>query len=43
MALGNFIGSFMNDAFLGLEHQQASLAVVPTTEGAVLQWNWALH
>jgi hypothetical protein len=43
VALGNFIGSFMNDAFLGLEHQQASLAVVPTHEGAVVQWSWAFR
>lgn len=40
MALGNFIGSFMNDAFLGLDQSHANLALVPTPEGAVIQWNW---
>lgn len=40
MALGNFIGSFVNDAFLGLADVNASVAFAPTSDGAVLQWNW---
>jgi membrane-associated phospholipid phosphatase len=41
MALGNFIGSFVNDAFLGLDQSNVSVGLAPTREGAVLQWNWA--
>jgi hypothetical protein len=41
MAVGNFIGSFVNDAFLGLEDSAVSVGFAPTAEGAVLQWNWA--
>jgi membrane-associated phospholipid phosphatase len=41
MAIGNFIGSFVNDAFLGLEESNASVTFAPATDGAVLQWNWA--
>jgi len=41
MALGNFIGSFVNDAFLGLEDRKSSVAVVPTAGGVVVQWSWA--
>ena len=41
MALGNFIGSFVDDAFLGLEESNASVALAPMTDGAVLQWHWA--
>jgi hypothetical protein len=39
MALGNFIASFVNDAFLGLQSsQQAALSVTSTGDGALLQW-----
>jgi len=41
MALGNFIGSFVNDAFLGLDESNASLALAPTEDGAILQWHRA--
>jgi hypothetical protein len=41
MALGNFIGSFVNNAFLGLDAANASMTFAPVTDGAVLQWNWA--
>jgi membrane-associated phospholipid phosphatase len=37
MALGNFIASFANDAFLGLE-SDASIALAPAPGGAILQW-----
>jgi hypothetical protein len=36
MALGNFIASFVNDAFLGVE---APIALSATSEGAMLQWS----
>jgi hypothetical protein len=39
MALGNFIGSFMNDAFLGLDESNVAVALAPTDGGAVLQWS----
>jgi membrane-associated phospholipid phosphatase len=41
MALGNFVGSFVNDAFLGLEDANAAISFVPAADGAVLQWHWA--
>lgn len=37
MALGNFIGSFVNDAFLGLEQSKVAVLFAPTPDGAVLQ------
>jgi membrane-associated phospholipid phosphatase len=37
MALGNFIASFVNDAFLGVN---APIALSATTEGATVQWGW---
>lgn len=37
IALGNFIASIVNDAFLGLE---APVAVAATGEGAALNWRW---
>ena len=40
MALGNFIASFVNDAFLGLDQSAAALALVPAGDGALLQWSW---
>jgi hypothetical protein len=39
MALGNFIASFINDAFMGLPEQNASLAVQIVEDGAVLRWS----
>jgi membrane-associated phospholipid phosphatase len=38
MALGNYVASFVNDAFLGLD-DTSQLAVVPRQGGAMLQWN----
>lgn len=38
MALGNFMASFVNDAFLGLDPGSASLSVAATPDGAILQW-----
>lgn len=38
MALGNFLGSFINDAFLGLAESNTALALAPTDDGVVLQW-----
>jgi hypothetical protein len=41
MALGNFIASFVNDAFLGLpDTSSASVAMISIDQGALLQWNW---
>jgi hypothetical protein len=39
MALGNFIASFINDAFMGLPESNASLAVQTVENGAVLSWH----
>jgi len=36
MALGNFIASFVNDAFMGLSQPRSTLAVQVVDEGAVL-------
>lgn len=41
MALGHFIGSFVNDAFLGLEDSRASVAFAPHPDGFALSWRWA--
>jgi membrane-associated phospholipid phosphatase len=38
MALGNFMASFVNDAFLGLDPGSTSLTVAATPDGAILQW-----
>lgn len=38
MALGNFLASFVNDAFLGLEMADAVVTVGATDGGATLQW-----
>lgn len=43
LALGNFIGAFLNDAFLGLENADSethpsTIHVSITTQGATLQW-----
>jgi PAP2 superfamily len=41
MAIGNFLASFFNDAFLGLEQgTNASLAMRAADGGAVLNWQW---
>ena len=39
IALGNFMASFFNGAFLGLEDSNSAVAFVPTPEGAVVQWS----
>ena len=36
MALGNFIASFVNDAFMGLSESSSALALQVVDEGAVL-------
>lgn len=36
MALGNFVGSFVNDAFLGLDERTVSFALAATPEAATL-------
>jgi hypothetical protein len=38
MALGNFMASFVNDAFLGLETDSASLTLTAMPDGAIVQW-----
>ena len=38
MALGNFMASFVNDAFLGLQSDSTSLTVATMPDGAVVQW-----
>ena len=41
MALGNFIASFINDAFLGLEEGSSStLGLAAAPDGVVLQAQW---
>ena len=37
MAIGNFIASFLNDAFLGLEESSTHLAVAPVERGAMMR------
>jgi membrane-associated phospholipid phosphatase len=39
MALGNFLASFFNDAFLGLEKDDTQIAVAPIERGALLQFS----
>jgi hypothetical protein len=39
MALGNFIASFINDAFMGLPDGNASLALQPMEDGALVRWS----
>jgi membrane-associated phospholipid phosphatase len=41
MALGNFMASFFNDAFLGLQDPSAALTVSTLPDGAQLQWRVA--
>jgi PAP2 superfamily protein len=38
MALGNFMASFVNDAFLGLDAGSSSLTVTAMPDGAIVQW-----
>ena len=38
MALGNFVASFVNDTFLGLDYGSSSLTVAATPDGAIVQW-----
>jgi membrane-associated phospholipid phosphatase len=38
MALGNFMASFVNDAFLGLDSSSSSLTMAATPDGAIVQW-----
>lgn len=40
MALGNFIASFVNDAFLGLSTGDSPVSVTSTPEGAMVQVRW---
>lgn len=40
MALGNFLASFFNDAFMGLEESTASVAFRPALDGGVVEWSW---
>lgn len=39
IALGNFIASFLNDAFLGLEPEASQLSVAPSQGGMMVQWS----
>ena len=38
MALGNFMASFVNDTFLGLDSDSTSLTVAAMPDGASVQW-----
>jgi membrane-associated phospholipid phosphatase len=38
MALGNFLASFVNDAFLGIENETSQVALAPNQGGAMLVW-----
>jgi membrane-associated phospholipid phosphatase len=38
IAIGHFIGAFMNDAFLGLDPQDAQLSLVPARGGALVSF-----
>ncbi len=38
IALGNFIASFVNDAFLGTEDAEAGLQLTATADGAFVSW-----
>jgi hypothetical protein len=39
MALGNFLASFVNDAFLGIDEADSQIALAPNQGGAMLQWS----
>lgn len=40
IALGNFIASFVDQAFLGSTDLSGAVAFAPMPDGAVVQWNW---
>jgi hypothetical protein len=40
MALGNFLASFVNDAFLGLHVSNVAYALAPAPDGMIVQWSW---
>jgi membrane-associated phospholipid phosphatase len=40
IALGNFLGSFVNDAFLGLQSGSVPFIVSATHDGGLLEWRW---
>jgi hypothetical protein len=40
MALGNFIGTFMNDAFLGIDPNTFHVALAPTRQGGYVSLHW---
>ncbi|MDI6854506.1 MAG: phosphatase PAP2 family protein [Deltaproteobacteria bacterium] len=40
MALGNFIGIFMNDAFLGIDPNTFHVALAPTRQGGYVSLTW---
>ena len=39
MALGNFIASFFNDAFMGLDEGSGKVSMTVSSGGAMLRWN----
>lgn len=41
MALGNFIGVFINDAFIGADPKDFAMTLEPSPKGAVLAMYWA--
>jgi hypothetical protein len=41
MALGNFIGAFINDAFIGADPKDFAMTLEPSQKGAVLAMYWA--
>lgn len=42
MALGHFVASFVNDAFLGLDERDLAVTIVPAADGAVVQFSVSL-
>jgi membrane-associated phospholipid phosphatase len=40
MALGHFIGAFVNDAFIGLDDSRMSVALAPQQGGGGVSWRW---
>jgi membrane-associated phospholipid phosphatase len=41
IALGNFIGAFMNDAFLGIDPHTFQVALAPVRQGGYVSVHWA--
>lgn len=39
MALGNFVGAFVNDAFLGIDQPGVAFSLAATDGGALVRWN----